>query len=120
MLFMETIQLQRKRVKKFKLEDKELMLAIDSTSINHFQRTHKKGFLKTLQEIQDMGVNGDLPIYELIQVLGSCTHYMTGQPVGIKFFKNYDDFDIVTQLAPELFGLFESNMPKAKDESEKK
>ena len=117
---METIHLQRKKIKKFMLEEKELMLAIDSTSINHYQKVNKKGFLKALNEIQESGQNGEVPIFELIQLLGSCTHYLTGQPVGVEFFANYDDFDIINTLAPELFGLFEGNLPTAKGEHEKK
>ena len=117
---MQSIQLQRKKVKKFMLEDKELMLAIDSTSINHFQKTYKKGFLKSLEQLQEMAKNDDLPIYEMIQLLGSCTHYMTGQPVGVEFFDDYDSFDVVNVLVPELFELFSGNLPKAKDDTEKK
>lgn len=117
---MQSIQFPRKKVKKFKLEDKELMLAIDSTSINHFQKVNKKGFLKLLNELQESEKNGEAPIYEMMQLLGSCTHFMTGQPVGMKFFKEYDEFVIVNELIPQLFELFNDNLPKAQNESEKK
>ena len=117
---MQSIQLRRKKVKKFMLEDKELMLSIDSTTINHFQKVNKKGFLKLMEELQNAEKNGEMPIKEMIQLLGSCTQYMNGQPVGYKFFKDYDEFDIISKLMPELYSLFSENLPKPKVESEKK
>ena len=102
------------------LEDKELMLAIDSTSINHFQKVNKKGFLKLLNELQESEKNGEAPIYEMMQLLGSCVHYMTGQPVGMKFFQEYDEFTVVNELISQLFELFNGNLPEAKDDTEKK
>lgn len=117
---MKTIQLPRKKVKKFMLEDQELMLVIDSVSIHHFQKVNKKGFLKLLNELQESEKNGEAPIYEMMQLLGSCTHRLTGQPVGIEFFKEYDEFVIVNELIPMLFELFSGNLPEPKNEQEKK
>lgn len=117
---MQTIHLPRKKIKKFKLEDKELILCIDAVAINHFQKANKKGFLKLLEEIKEAEEKGEAPIYETLQLLGSCTHYPTGQPVGIKFFKDYDEFSVANLLMPMLFELYEDNLPKANGDVEKK
>lgn len=115
-----TIYLPRKKVKKFKFEDKEFLLVIDALTINHFQKSNKKGFLKLVEELQDAEKNKEVPIFEIIQLLGSCMRYATGNPVTTKFFKDYDDFAVAEILMPELQELFDDNMPKAKDDSEKK
>ena len=120
MLFMQSIQLQRKKIKKFKLEDKELIMAIDSFTISHFQRVNQKGFLKLLEELQESQKKGEAPIYEMMQLLGSCVKFPTGQPVTTEFFKDYDEFDIVSKLIPELFELFSGNLPEPKSDAEKK
>ena len=117
---MQTIHLPRKKVKRFKLEDKELMLSIDATSINHFQKANKKGFLKLLEELQEAQQRGEAPFYQMIQLLGSCTHYANGQPVGVKFFKDYDEMEIIQQLMPMLFELYGDNLPTANGDAEKK
>ena len=116
---MQTIHLARKKVKRFILDGKELTLSIDVTSINHFQKANKKGFLKLLEELQNAQADGDMPFYQMLQLLGSCTHYM-GQPVGVEFFKEYDELEIISQLLPMLFELYGDNLPEAKDNSEKK
>lgn len=116
---MQTIHLPRKKVKKFILEGQELTLSIDSISINHFQRANKKGFLKLLDEIEKSQVNGNLPLYQMLQLLGSCTH-LNGQPVGVKFFKDYDEVAIARLIVPMLFELFEGNLPKPNNKHEKK
>lgn len=115
-----TIHLPRKSVKHFKLEDKELFMSLDARAIQHFQKANKKGFLKILEELQSAEKAGEAPIYELLQLLASCVKYPTGQPVGMKFFKDYDDLVIVEVFIPMLLELYGDNLPKAKDEAEKK
>lgn len=116
-----TIHLPRQKIKKFKLEDgREFMLCLNATSINHFQTVNKKGFLKFYEELQNSKAEGGAPIYETIQLLASCVKYPTGQPVGMKFFKDYDDFEIAAIFGPMLSELFAGNLPAPKDDSEKK
>lgn len=116
-----TIHLPRKNVKHFKLEDgTELFMSLDARSIAHFQTANKMGFLKVLNALHSIKTSESLPIFEIMKLLGSCVKYSTGQPVGWKFFKDYDEFFIVQTLLPMLFELWGENLPKAKDESEKK
>ena len=117
---METIHLSRKSVKKFKLENKEYIMCLDSMTVRHYQKTYKKGFLKLLEELKASEQNGEAPIYEILQLLGSCVRHATGQPVGMKFLQQFDEFMLVQTLSPLLFDLYEDNLPKAKDDSEKK
>lgn len=115
-----TIHLPRKSVKHFKLEDQELFISLDARAIQHFQKANKKGFFKVFEEFQRAEKAGEVPIYELLQLLASCVKYPTGQPVGMKFFKDYDDLVILDLLVPMLSELYGDNLPKAKDETEKK
>lgn len=115
-----TIHLPRKSVKHFKLEDKELFMSLDARAIEHFQKANKKGFLKVLAGFKRAEKAGEVPIYDILQLLASCVKYPTGQPVGMKFFKDYDDLVIIDLLMPMLVELYGDNLPKAKDEAEKK
>ena len=116
----QTIHLPRKKIKRFKLGDKTLILTLDARTIHHFQSANKKGFLKLIKEFQVAQEMEEAPAYEMIQLLGSCVQYQTGQPVGVKFFKDYDELRVIELLMPMLTELYDGNLPKANGENEKK
>ncbi len=105
-----TIHLPRKSEKRFILEGKEYVMSIDAQTIQHFQKTSKKGFLKSFQNLQKFK-DGIYPVQDVIRLLGSSVKDENGKPVGWKFFEPYDEFSILNTLFPMLSEVINMELP---------
>ncbi len=84
-------------------------------NIDHFQKHNKKGFLSALEDVKKDNIS------VLIQLLGSIIREKkNGRILGANYLKQFDTFDIISNLAPLLTEIFPDNLPEASNESEKK
>ncbi len=115
-----TIHLPRKREKRFKLDDQEFSMSLDARAIDHFQKSRKKGFLKMINVLAKKEKNGEYDLESLLHLLGACIKYSNGRSVGVEFVRQFDEFVLVDELMPLLMELMPQDLPKAKEQSEKK
>lgn len=112
---MEIINLANRKEVEVLLNGRECVMSLAINNINHFQETNKIGFQKALEKAQQ----GDLvTILKLIYSITS--DKKTGKILGAKFFKNFDELDILNSLTDIVIKLLDKEIPKAKSESEKK
>lgn len=97
------------------LNDRECFMAFDTTSIDHFQDTTKMQLGKALEELQKEKIS---VMYKLI--ISMVKDKKTNKILGEKFFKNFNDFEVVNALREPLMELLMSELPEAKTEDEKK
>ena len=111
---MEVINLSKKVIVPIMLNGMECICVLDSTSIEHYQRNNKIGFLRGLQAIEKNEISG------IRKLVGSIVREKkTNRILGEKYFKEYDPMQIVTVFTPIIKQLM-PNLPTAKNDSEKK
>ncbi len=112
---MKSIHLGKKKIVELTINDVEYIAALDNYAIDHFQKHNKKGFLSALEDVKKDNIS------VLIQLLGSIIREKkNGRILGANYLKQFDTFDIISNLAPLLTEIFPDNLPEASNESEKK
>lgn len=109
------ISLSKKKVIEVKINDKECIICLDTLAIDNFQLVNKMGLQKALEKMKAGSTN---IIYKLI--CSMVRDKKTGYILGHKYFKDFDEFEILKFLQPSILELLNEDMPKAKSEDEKK
>lgn len=112
---MEIINLSNRKEVEVNINGTECIVSLSLKNINHFQETTKIGLQKALAKMQ----KGDLKII-LKLIYSMVSDKKTGRVLGYKFFKDYDEMEIIKALSPIIEGLLNEDMPQAKNNSEKK
>lgn len=112
---MKPIYLKKKKVVLVDINNKKCVAALDDLAIDNFQRTNKMGFLNAMKKAEE----GDVLVIK--RLLASLIRdKKSGQPLGMAYFNQFDNVEVLTYLSPILEELFPDNLPKAKNEDEKK
>lgn len=112
---MEIINLSNRKEVEVNINGTECIVSLSLKNINHFQETTKIGLQKALAKMQ----KGDLNII-LKLIYSMVSDKKSGRILGYKFFKNFDEMEIVQALQPIILELLNKDMPEAKNETEKK
>lgn len=112
---MQSIHLTKKKIVPIEINGIKCEAVLDNYSIDHFQRTNKKGLLKALNEMKKENITA------IMQLLGSLVREKkTGRILGYKYFNQFDSIQVMELLTPVLMELFPGNLPTPKNETEKK
>ncbi|WP_111930467.1 hypothetical protein [Clostridium tertium] len=112
---MEIINLATRKEVEVLLNGKECIVSFTVKNIRHFQETNNLGIQVALEKME----NGDLEMI-LKLIYSMVSDKKTGRVLGQKFFKDYDDIDIIQAISPVITKVINKEMPEAKSESEKK
>lgn len=112
---MEIINLSNRKQIELKINGKDCIMSLSLKNIQHFQDANKIGLQKALEKMQ----SGDLTII-LSLIYSMISDKKTGKVLGEKYFKDFDEIEIIEALSPSLEALISKEMPEAKNESEKK
>lgn len=111
---MEVINLSKKVIVPILLNGLECVCILDNTTIDHYQRVNKIGFLKGLELMEKNEFRG------VKKLIGSIVREKKSNRIlGEKYFNQFNDFEIVSVFTPIIKELL-PNLPEAKEESEKK
>lgn len=112
---MEIINLSNRKQIEMNINGKECIMSLALKNIQHFQDSNKLGLQQALDKMQ----NGDITIV-LNLIYSMVSDKKTGKILGAKFFKDFDEIEVIEALSPSLQALFNKEMPEAKSETEKK
>lgn len=112
---MEIINLSNRKQIELKINDKECVMSLALKNIQHFQDSNKIGLQQALDKMQ----NGDITVV-LSLIYSMISDKKTGKILGAKFFKDFDEIEVIEALSPSLQVLFNKEMPEAKNNAEKK
>lgn len=112
---MEIINLSNRKQIEMNINGKECVMSLALKNIQHFQDSNKIGLQKALEKMQE----GDITI-ALNLIYSMISDKKTGKILGAKFFKDFDEIEVVEALSPSLQTLFNKEMPEAKNATEKK
>lgn len=112
---MEVINLGNRKQIEVNINGRECVISLALKNISHFQENTKMSLQKALEKMQQ----GDLEI--ILKLIHSMvSDKKTGKVLGHKFFKDFDELETIQSLEPIIAQLLNEDMPKAKNESEKK
>lgn len=104
-----------KKVVTIDINGEEYIATVDIKTVAHYKKENKTSFLQDIQRVSE------LDEVAIIQLLGSIIRKSEkANPVGIKFFNDFNPIAIIEAFTPVLIEVLGANMPEAKDESEKK
>lgn len=104
-----------KKVVTIDINGEEYIATVDIKTVAHYKKENKTSFLQDIQRVSD------LDEVAIIQLLGSIIRKSEkSNPVGIKFFSEFNPIAIIEAFTPVLIEVLGANMPEAKYESEKK
>lgn len=112
---MEIINLSNRKEVEVNINGNECVVSLALKNITHFQESNKMGLQKALEKMQ----KGDLKII-LKLIYSMVSDKKTGRVLGAKFFKDFDELEIIQALTPIITELLNKDMPEAKNDSEKK
>ncbi|MBD7914211.1 hypothetical protein H9660_03540 [Clostridium sp. Sa3CUN1] len=112
---MEIINLANRKEVEVNINGTECVISLAIKNINHFQESSKIGLQKALDKMK----KGDLNII-LKLIYSMVSEKKTGRILGYKFFKDFDEVEIIKELQPIIMELLNKDMPQAKNETEKK
>lgn len=112
---MEIINLANRKEVEVNINGRECVMSLALKNISHFQDSNKIGLQSALEKMQQ----GDLEMI-LKLIYSMVSDKKTGRVLGAKFFKEFDELEIIEALSPVLTELLNKDMPEAKSESEKK
>lgn len=112
---MEIINLANRKEVEVNINGTECVISLAVKNINHFQESSKIGLQKALDKMK----KGDLNII-LKLIYSMVSDKKTGRVLGYKFFKDFDEMEIIQALQPIIMELLNKDMPQAKSETEKK
>lgn len=112
---MEIINLATRKEIEVNINGKECVISLTLKNISHFQENNKIGLQQALEKMK----NGDLEMI-LKLIYSMVSDKKTGNVLGKKFFKDFDEMGVIQSLSPVITELINKEMPEAKNESEKK
>lgn len=112
---MEIINLANRKEVEVKINGRDCIMSLAMKNISHFQESNKMGLQEALEKMEQ----GDLEII-LKLIYSMVSDAKTKKVLGSKFFKDFDELQIIEALSPVVTKLLNKDMPEAKDESEKK
>ncbi|MDU5262524.1 MAG: hypothetical protein E6176_08860 [Clostridium celatum] len=112
---MEIINLANRKEVEVNINGRECVMSLSLKNIQHFQDSNKIGLQSALEKMQQ----GDLEMI-LRLIYSMVSDKKTGRVLGAKFFKEFDELEVIEALSPVLTELLNKDMPQAKSESEKK
>lgn len=112
---MEIVNLANRKEVEVNINGTECIVSLSLKNITHFQEGNKIGLIKALDKMK----KGDLKII-LKLIYSMVSDKKTGRVLGYKFFKDFDELNIIEALSPVLEELLNKDMPEAKNTSEKK
>ena len=112
---MEIINLANRKEVEVNINGTECVISLALKNINHFQECSRMGLQKALDKMK----KGDLNII-LKLIYSMVSDKKTGKVLGYKFFKDFDEMEIIEALQPIIMELLNKDMPQAKSETEKK
>lgn len=112
---MEIINLANRKEVEVNINGRECVMSLSLKNIQHFQDSNKIGLQSALEKMQQ----GDLEMI-LKLIYSMVSDKKTGRVLGAKFFKEFDELEIIEALSPVLTELLNKDMPTAKNEAEKK
>ena len=112
---LEIINLANRKEVEVNINGRECVMSLALKNINHFQNNNKIGFPQALEKAEQ----GDLEII-LKLIYSTVSDAKTKEVLGAKFFKDFDELQIIGALSPVLTELLNKDMPEAKNETEKK
>lgn len=112
---MEIINLATRKEIEVNINGKECLISLTLKNISHFQENNKTGLQQALEKMK----NGDLEMI-LKLIYSMVSDKKTGNVLGKKFFKDFDEMGVIQSLSPVITELINKEMPEAKNESEKK
>lgn len=112
---MEIVNLSNRKQIELNINGKDCVMSLSLKNIQHFQDSNKCGLQKALEKMQQ----GDLEII-LKLIYSMVSDAKTGKVLGAKFFKAFDELEIMEALSPAMEKLLNNEMPTAKNNSEKK
>ncbi|MGG7058455.1 hypothetical protein ACQPUZ_09175 [Clostridium tertium] len=112
---MEIINLSNRKEVEVNINGNECIVSLSLKNITHFQENTKMGLQKALEKLK----KGDLNIV-LKLIYSMVSDKKTGRVLGYKFFKDFDEIEIVKALEPIILELINKDMPEAKNATEKK
>lgn len=112
---MEIINLSNRKEVEVKINGIECIVSLTLKNITHFQENTKMGLQKAFKKLQE----GDLKIV-LKLIYSMVSDKKTGRVLGYKFFKDFDEIEVIKALQPIIEELINKDMPQAKNSSEKK
>lgn len=112
---MEIINLANRKEVEVNINGRECVMSLALKNIQHFQDSNKIGLQSALEKMQQ----GDLEMI-LKLIYSMVSDKKTGRVLGAKFFKDFDELNIMEALSPVMEKLLDKEMPQAKSESEKK
>lgn len=112
---MHSIHLTKKKVVPVEINGMECVAVLDNYSIDHFQRTNRKGLLKAFEEMKNENITS------IMQLIGSLIREKkTNRILGVQYFKQFDFIGVIEHLSPVIQELVPENLPEPKEEKEKK
>lgn len=112
---MEIINLATRKEIEVIINGKECVISLTLKNISHFQENNKIGLQQALEKMK----NGDLEMI-LKLIYSMVSDKKTGNVLGKKFFKDFDEMGVIQYLSPVITELINKEMPEAKNETEKK
>ena len=112
---MEIINLANRKEVEVNINGKDCIMSLAVKNISHFQNNNPCGLQKALEKMEQ----GDLEII-LKLIYSMVSDAKTKKVLGYKFFKDFDELQIIDALSPVVKELLNKDMPEAKSDSEKK
>lgn len=104
-----------KVVLEIQIGEEDYIATVDVKTVGHYKKENKASFLQDVQKIADMDE------IAIIKLLGSIIRKSEkSNPVGIKFFDQFNPLAVVEMFTPVLVEVLGLNMPEAEEGSEKK
>ena len=100
---MEIINLANRKEVEVNINGTECVISLAVKNINHFQESSKIGLQKALDKMK----KGDLNII-LKLIYSMVSEKKTGRILGYKFFKDFDEVEIIKELQPIIMELLKS------------
>lgn len=104
-----------KVVLELEIGNEDYIASVDIKTVSHYKKENKSSFLQDIQKV------GDMDEETIIKLLGSIIRKSEkSNPVGTKFFEQYNPLAVIEMFTPVLVEVLGLNMPEATVEAEKK
>ncbi|MDB1947671.1 hypothetical protein PMY38_06475 [Clostridium tertium] len=104
-----------KVVLELEIGEEDYIATVDIKTVAHYKKENKSSFLQDIQKV------GEMDEEIIIKLLGSIVRKSErSNPVGAKFFEQYNPLAVIEMFTPVLVEVLGLNMPEATDEAEKK
>lgn len=110
---MKSIKIGKKKIEKFNINGREMVMTLDTQTIDYIQDNFDVGFLQSIQKVRNLSMG-----LKLIKAM--VKDAKTGELIEDEFWDELDLVPLMVELSPILEKCVASNMPKAKNKSEKK